>query len=85
MPIWLWIVVAICIVFTAAAVVVHVLKPKEFEPVDMDFDMRAVKRVQQETEQQRKIARTRELAQRQYSTSKTKIDDDDPPSPGFFG
>ncbi|HEX8954838.1 MAG TPA: hypothetical protein VF798_01105 [Burkholderiaceae bacterium] len=78
MPIWFWIVVAICVALTAAAVIVHVLKPKE-------FDMRAVKQVHQETEQQRKIARTRELAERQYSKSKTKIDDEDPPLPGFFG
>ncbi len=72
MPIWLWIVVAICIILTAGAVVAHALRPKQFEPLDLEFDMRAVKRVQQETEQERKIARTRELAQRQYSTSKTQ-------------
>ncbi|HEX7645383.1 MAG TPA: hypothetical protein VF472_24545 [Burkholderiaceae bacterium] len=85
MPIWFWIVLAICIALIVAAVIVHVLKPREFEPVDLEFDMRAVKQVQRETEQERKIARTRELAQRQYSESKTKIDDDDPPIPGFFG
>jgi hypothetical protein len=85
MPIWLWVVVAICIALTALAVIARARKPKEFDPVDLEFDMRALKQANTESAKALKIARTRELAERQHSSSKTKIDDDDPPIPGFFG
>ena len=76
MPIWLWIVVGVFIVLTAVAVVIRALKPREFEPLEMEFDMRALKQVKVESEQERKIAKTRELAKRQYSTHQTKRPDD---------
>ncbi len=86
MPIWVWVVIGVFIVFTAAAVVIRTLKPKQFEPVELEFDMRALKLIKpEESAQARKVAKTKELLGRQYSSSKTRMDDADPPSPGFFG
>lgn len=83
MPTWLWI-AGIFIALTIVAVVVRTRKQKPLEPVDLEFDMRALKQIKHESEQAKKIAKTRELANRQYSSSKTRMDDDDPPGPGFF-
>ncbi len=85
MSIGLWVVVGICSVLTVAVAIIRALRPKQFDPVELDFDMRALKQIKQESEKERKVAKTRELANRQYSTSKARMDDDNPPGPDFFG
>lgn len=86
MSIWAWVVVGVLSVLTVAVAIARALKPRQFEPVDLEFDMRALKLAKpEESEHARKVAKTKELLNRQYSTSKTKMDDADPPKPGFFG
>ena len=68
MSIGLWIGIAIAVVAVVLAAVIRSLRPKQFEPVEMEFDMRALKQIQSQAESKSadmaKLVKQRELNNR---------------------
>ena len=64
MSIWVWIGVGVAAVAVVLAAVIRSLRPKQYEPVETDFDLRALKRAESESSDAQKQARMREVNKR---------------------
>lgn len=72
MATWIWIAVTAFAGLILVVGILRLVRPPKFEPVELDFDLRAVKSHDPVAADALKLARTRELAKRHYSLHKRK-------------